>query len=443
MDHRTTLRKRTAITALVLTAALGLTACSSNGSSPSSTGSASGDASTGGSIDVVTRWASGSPEAEAQKRVFDAFTAKTGIKLNVTDGLETIDDQVENAVAAGKSPDLVIVNLFDKTLGWLDGGVTVSADNYLKDWGLSDQMKPQATDEWRVGSTSDGKLQGLPFSGFSWPVWYNTDLLKKAGIATVPQTTDELIADAAKLRAKGIGPVVVGGNDWSGQKLFYQIVQSFTAAADMQKVMQDGGYCSTKSVMDGIDLFTKLRDAGVFVDHVAGLTADDMYASYYAEKSAIMPAGSWAYAGAIDSGNQVAQHTSLGGFPLPAGSVFDKPTAFQGFTGVGFMITKQGAEKGHIEKVEQLVKAFYEPANVGDFVKTASILPPVTGDFSSYAANPLLAQSLKLDDSVDYAVLPDVWIGSASDPIIQVLTGAYGKSTPQQICSGLDSATKG
>ena len=44
---------------------------------------------------------------------------------------------------------------------------------------------------------------------------------------------------------------------------------------------------------------------------------------------------------------------------------------------------------------------------------------------------------------MDYAVLPDVWIGSASDRIIQVLTGAYGKSTPQQICAGLDTATKG
>ncbi|QAY62788.1 extracellular solute-binding protein [Xylanimonas allomyrinae] len=434
MHHRISQRARAA-TAAIAIATLALTACST------STGSGSDDASDGGSIDVVTRWASGSPEAAVQKRVFDAFTAETGIKLNVTEGLENIDDQVETAVAAGKSPDLVIVNLFDKTLGWLDAGVTVAADQYVEDWGLADTLKPDALKAWRVGGTDDGELQGLPFSGFSWPVWYNTDLLTSAGVDEIPQTTDDLIAAAAKLRSAGIGPLVVGGSDWTGQKLFYQIAQSFTDAAAMKTVMQKGGYCSTDSVMQGIELFTELRDGGVFVDNAAGLNSDDMYAQYYSQKAAIMSAGSWAYAGAVDAGTGVEKVTTLGGFPLPGGAAFDKPTAFQDFTGVGFMITKEGAQPGHIEKVRQLIEALYTEANVGDFVQTTSLLPSVTGDFTAFAANPLLAQSLKLDQSVSIAVLPDVWIGSASDPIIQVLTSAYGSSSAQQICQGLDDAT--
>ncbi len=436
MDHhRSTARALAGAAALTLGGVLALTACSGSGTS-------SGDGSAGGgSIDVVTRWASGSPEAEAQKRVLDAFTAKTGIEVNLTDGLENIDDQVENAVAAGKSPDLVIVNLYDKTLAWLDAGVTVAADDYLEEWGLADRMKEQALDEWRVGGSADGELQGLPFSGFSWPIWFNTQLLADAGVTEVPTTTDELVDSAGKLRDAGIQPLIVGGNDWTGQKLFYQIVQSFTDTDTMTGVMQEGGYCSTPSVLEGIDLFTQLRDARVFVDNVAGFTADDMYATYYAEKAAMMPAGSWAYAGAADAGTSVVENTQLGGFPLPDGSVFDRPTAFQGFTGVGFMITKSGAESDKIDDVRQLVQAFYEDESVGDFVKTASILPPVTGDFSASATNPLLAQSLGLDEVVDYAVLPDVWIGAASDPIIQVLTLAYGDASAQDICSGLDQAT--
>jgi len=435
MDHRSLPRAVRAVAAFAIGAlvlAPTLTACGSDDAE-----------SGGGSIDVVTRWTSGNSAAAAQKRVFDAFTAETGITINVTEGLETIDDQVENAVAAGKSPDLVIVNLFDKTLGWLDAGVTVPADDYVKDWGLADRMKPDALDEWRVGGVAGGELQGLPFSGFSWPLWYNTELLTKAGVTEIPKTTDDLLAAARKLRAAGIGPVAVGGNDWTGQKLFYQVAQSFTDAATMQKVMKEGGYCATPSVVQGIELFTTLRDGGVFVDNAAGLIADDMYASYYSGQSAIMSAGSWAYTESAASGTGIEKKTTLGGFPVPSGSTFQKPTAYQGFTGVGFMITKQGAEPDHIDKVRQLVTKFYAEATVGDFVKDASILPPVTGDFAASATDPLLAQSLKLDAAVDYAVVPDVWIGSASDPIIQVLTGAYGKSTPQQICAGLDTATKG
>lgn len=417
--------------------AVSLAGCSSGGTSNNNASTSSN------SLNVVTRWASGSPEAEAQGRILDAFTASTGITLNMTEGLETIDDQVETMVAAGKAPDLVIVNLFDKTLSWLDAGVTVAADQYLENWGLASKIKTQAIDEWRVGSVSSGQLQGLPYSGFSWPVWWNTDLLAQAGVTSIPTTTDQLKDAAAKLRAAGIGPVVVGGNDWTGQKLFYQIAESFTSPAAMEKVMTDGGYCDTSTVMDGINLFVNLRDSGVFVDNVAGMNADDMYATYYSEKAAVMSAGSWAYAGAVEAATGVEDRTQLGGFPIPAASMFAKPSSYQGFTGVGFMITKQGAADDKIDMVRQLVQAFYDDANVGDFVKTASILPPTLSDFTSYATNPLLAQSMKLDSVVSYAVLPDVWIGAASDPIIQVLTGAYGKSTADQICAGLDQATKG
>lgn len=433
MDHRTRPRAVRAVAAFVVSAlALSLAACGSSGSAGSSD-----------SIDVVTRWSAGNSAAAAQGRLFKAFTDKTGIKVNATDGLETIDDQVENAVAAGKSPDLVIVNLFDKTLGWLDAGVTVPVDSYVKQWGLQDKLKPAALDEWRVGGKPDGKLQGLPFSGFSWPMWYNTDLLKKAGVDKIPATTDELIDAAKKLRAAGIQPLTVGGNDWTGQKLFYQIAESYTDAATMQKVMKSGGYCATPSVLDGIKLFTRLRDAGVFADDAAGLIADGMYASYYSGKSAMMSAGSWAYTEAKGSGTGVEKHTTLAGLPVPSNSTFSKPTAFQGFTGVGFMITKRGAQPDRIDKVRQLITQFYADPTVGDFVKDASILPPTSGDFGSYATDPLLSQSLHLDTAVDYAVVPDVWIGSASDRIIQVLTGAYGKADPQKICAGLDSATKG
>ncbi|MEU3980525.1 extracellular solute-binding protein [Streptomyces sp. NPDC026672] len=437
MNHRTRPRALRVMAVSVVSAlALGLGGCGTGGDQAGDTGASD-------SIDVVTRWSAGNTAAAAQADTFKAFTRKTGVRVNATDGLETIDDQVENAVAAGKSPDVVIVNLYDKTLGWLDAGVTVPVDDYVEEWGLADRLKPAALDEWRVGGKPGGRLQGLPFSGFSWPVWYNTDLLEKAGVDKIPATTDELVDAAAKLRAKGVQPLTVGGNDWSGQKLFYQIAESYTDAATMEKVMQGGGYCATPSVMRGIKLFTRLRDAGVFADDSAGLNADAMYAAFYSGKAAMMSAGSWAYTEAKGSRTGIETHTTLAGLPVPSGSTFKKPTAFQGFTGVGFMITKRGASKDRIGNVRKFITSFYQDATVGRFVKDASILPPTDGDFSAYATDPLLSQSLKLDTSVDYAVVPDVWIGAASDPVIQVLTGAYGTSSPDKICKGLDDATKG
>lgn len=191
MDHRTRPWAVRVIAGSVVSAlALALGGCGTSGDAESGTGSSN-------SIDVVTRWSVSNTAAAAQSRVFKAFTKETGVKVNATDGLETIDDQVENAVAVSKSPDVVIVNLYDKTLGWQDAYVTVPVDDYLREWGLADKMKPSALDEWRVGGKPEGKLQGLPFSGFTWPVWYNTDLLKTVSVDQIPTTTDELI-DASR-----------------------------------------------------------------------------------------------------------------------------------------------------------------------------------------------------------------------------------------------------
>lgn len=143
--------------------------------------------------------------------------------------------------------------------------------------------------------------------------------------------------------------------------------------------MRSGGYCATPSVMRGIKLFTQLRDGGVFADNAAGLNSDAMYAAYYSGKAAMMSAStSWAYTDAKKSDTGVETHTTLVSLPLPSGSTYKNPTAYQGFTGVGFMITKRGASKDRIDNVRKFITSFYTDATVGDFVKDsqASCRPP-------------------------------------------------------------------
>lgn len=424
-------------------ASLSLAACTTSGATANGANSAGSDAQ-GGSISVATRWTEGSPKGAILKDEIAQFTKDTGITVNLTSGGENIDVTVETAVAAGQAPDVVIVNLFDKTLGWLDKGVTVPVDDYLTKWGLDGTFKDVPLQQWRVGQQADGALRGFPYSGFTWPVWYNTDLLSKAGVDAVPTTTDELKAAAVKLRAAGIPPMIVGGNDWSGQKLFFQIIQSYMPAKEAQTVFSKGGYCANPDAMKGIQEFVDLRDAGVFVDNVAGFTASEMNNTYYSGGAAMMPAGSWAMSPAVaadkEGGTTTVKNTTLGGFPMPSdGGAYDKPLAYQGFTSGGFMLTPSGTSPGQIDKTEAFVKFFLNPDVVSNFVKNADSVPAIKGDFSASATNPLLASALALD-SVDYGVLPDVWVGSNSDPITQVTGLAFGDASAQDICGGLDHA---
>lgn len=429
-------RKSTAL-AITLAAGLGMSAC----------GGGSGEGGGDSALDdftVMSRWSTGTPEYEALQTQVAAFTDETGIDVEIIDGGEDIDVTFETAVAAGQSPDVIAVNLFDKSLGWLDAGVTVPTDDYVSEWGLEDKISAEALLQWRQGQAEDGELLGMPYSGFAWPVWFNTRLLADAGVDEVPTNTDELMAAVEALNGAGTPPMIVGGGDWSGQKLFFQTIQSYLAPEQAQTLFADGGYCDNAEAMKGIDLFVEMRDGGLFVDNVAGLTADDMNNTYFSEGAAMMPAGSWAFSPAVsadeESGAGVVEATQLGGLPVPDDSALGEPSIYRAFTGVGFMLTPTGAEDDRIEASRAFIEGFYTDETTADFVQKANLVPAVEGDFTGASENPLLSEALELE-SVSNAVLPDVWIGTASEALTQVSTLAYGGADAQKICSGLDSAS--
>jgi N,N'-diacetylchitobiose transport system substrate-binding protein len=63
-----------------------------------------------------------------------------------------------------------------------------------------------------------GKTYGVPYYAGSRVVTYRKDLFQKAGIAKLPATTAQYMADAKKLlaknTAKGFSPVYIAGTDW-------------------------------------------------------------------------------------------------------------------------------------------------------------------------------------------------------------------------------------
>ncbi|MEM9134255.1 MAG: ABC transporter substrate-binding protein [Actinomycetota bacterium] len=387
-------------------------------------------------IEVMTRWLEGEDTAAAFAAVAEKFTADTGIEVEIIgEGGEDLDVAYETALLGGAEPHLVVINLFDKTTGWLDAGAVVDVDPYIDEWGLRDSVNPEAVGEW---TTADGQVQGFPYSGFAWPFWYNTAALADAGIDGVPVTTDELIAAADALRDNGVAPVVVGGSDWSGQKLFMQVAQMYTGPQGISSLLQEGGFCASDQAMQGITLFSDLLEAGVFIDDVEGYTADLMNETFYTSGAAMMPAGSWAFG---DTPEDLIPNIELGGFPLPDGSAYEKPTVYQGFTGVGYMISPRGEEEA-IGALQTLITMLYAEENYSTFVP-ANIVPAIQLSDLSVASDPLLQLALasEYNDATDVALLMDVWVPPASnDGVGQAIALAYSGGSPDEVCAALDSA---
>lgn len=110
-------------------------------------------------------------------------------------------------------------NLLQKLQTDISGGsnsdISIIGTRWLLDFVKDDQAEPldgMMSPEFRDRFISvflkpgqiGGKIYGLPIAASARAMYYNKDLLAKAGITAPPATWDDLAADAAKLKAAGI-----------------------------------------------------------------------------------------------------------------------------------------------------------------------------------------------------------------------------------------------
>lgn len=386
---------------------------------------------------VMSTYSPSDPTGPAYAKAVEEFTAKTGIPVrNIFSGAVEMYNAYETSVLAGQEPDVLMINLYDKALDWTENGATIPVTDYLADWGLDKVINPAAIADW---TDAEGRVVAFPYRGFTWPIWYNTKVLNQVGVTEVPQTYDALIDAATKLRAAGIAPFAIGGSDWSGEKLLLQLIQLTIEPEETKALMAQGGYCDSPAAMKGIAEFIRLKDNGVFIDDAEGLTADNMYASFFQGQAAIMPAGSWAFSNAPA---EMVADISLGGFPLPEGSTYDKPVAYQAFTAGGFWITKNSEKR--IEDFRAFVEHMYSPEVAARFVATAGDVPVVNlpNLADSLASQPLLLQAVNdTPQRAEYGVFPDFFVpGSKTQSLINATSRAFAPdATADSICAALDA----
>ncbi|MEU6842133.1 ABC transporter substrate-binding protein [Streptomyces sp. NPDC046716] len=375
------------------------------------------------------------PGSPTYLAALDRFRKETGLKVrNLVNG-DDLAQVYETSRLARKEPDVVMVNLYDKTLAWTDVGATVDVKGYLDDWGLRERVRDVALDAW---TDAKGRLRAFPYFATNWPVAFNRSLLDRAGVGRIPTTGDELIGAARKLRGKNLSPVTVGGNDWTGQKLLAQVIQTFLSQDEARHVYTTGDF-SGRNARRGIEYFVELRDAGVFTDKAQGLTSDTMTTQFNTQSAAMQSAMSSALAKVPDA---VARHTDVGGWPLAPGAAHDKPTIIRTYTLIGFWISPNGTKK--IDAVEKFLKFFYREDTVARFIKEAGRDMALRSDAVS-TGFPLVAAAQRLGGDVSEVLLPDVYVPpAASQPLITATSTSFTRGTSAaKVRSVLEAAYRG
>lgn len=132
--------------------------------------------------------------------VFDTFDEMYGDQVNLevignsyADTLNTLLVQA----AAGNGPDLAMVKV-----EWIPQLMELDCIAPLQDY-ISDEALADFNQSSLSVLTVDGNLMALPFFTQGYAMFYNKDLLEKAGVTELPKTFDELLEAADKVAALG------------------------------------------------------------------------------------------------------------------------------------------------------------------------------------------------------------------------------------------------
>lgn len=246
-------------------------------------------------------------EQTAWDELLAPFEKEHGVDVNVTiTPWSSYEEKYLTGVSSGNGPDLGY--MYTEMMGdYIKQGGIVPFDGYLKS---DETAQYNYLDQGKV----DGKQYALPFVvGAARLTYVNMDILKDSGVAEVPQTWDEYLSAAAKIKAAGH---VVTTQPW-GSPDRGMLSESFIPLlwqAGGELFSADGSKTAFNSPegLEAAQFIKTLLDDGYMDSNVSGLTADETRQQFIDGKVAFLAdAQSWASSNLTDAGFEVGVVNSL------------------------------------------------------------------------------------------------------------------------------------
>ncbi|MDX6249650.1 MAG: raffinose/stachyose/melibiose transport system substrate-binding protein [Kribbellaceae bacterium] len=257
-------------------------------------GSDSGGGTTSGGKAVVRMWSWYGDQQDQFPKLIQKFEAAHS-NIKIENRIFGTPDQylpaLQAAVAGGDVPEIFAPHTRALTYG--TGGISADlkkdlGDDFLKDFFDS------ANQEY----TLDGKQYAIGWMAQTFGLFYNPDMLKKAGVPEDGiETWDDLIAAAAKIRAIGKHGVAISCNPTTSSLDFFlplltQVADDPTFYLKLDQ-LKDGLTYEDPKVVQALELNQKIVKGGVFQPGTTGTSGDQVPQIFYTEKSAMLFNGSW------------------------------------------------------------------------------------------------------------------------------------------------------
>ncbi|MEV6007827.1 ABC transporter substrate-binding protein [Streptomyces sp. NPDC051976] len=397
---------RTASIALALTSALVTSACATTSDS----------ASGGKSFTYWSMWTQTEPQAKVLQRSIDAFTAKTGIKVNVQWQGRKVLDKVGPALLAGNAPDLVD-QTFDQMLPTLaatgqardlTGVLGMDTGEHRK---VSDVIPAKLRDILPAGK--DGTPWMIPYEAITVSLFYNSTAI--AGPA--PKTFDDLLALCRQAKATGKACIGTDGDaSWATTYWFDYLLNRNGGSLPALAADKSGAAWKNPVVLKTAHQIEQLVKGGYLIPGYDATKYPEQQNNWATGKSLFFLMGSWLPSETSTFAPQGFQYHSVN-FPSTGDTAKDAVDVIP----LGFAVPKKGK---NAEAAEKFIAFFLQRSQISGISTTAGNITPRT-DTQAPASLADAAQSLNqsqtrlpfdnlspdYEDKVLNPVFTDLWFG--------------------------------
>jgi raffinose/stachyose/melibiose transport system substrate-binding protein len=244
----------------------------------------------------------------SQTAVITALNAKfeaahPGVKINRTG--RTFDDlsmTLKLTLSSGDGPVITKANQGAQEMGsMVKQKLLLPVDDYIKKYGWDKKQSDSvlARDRWSdKGEFGVGPTYGISGLGEMVGLYYNSKLLKEAGIDAPPAALEDLVKDVDALKAKGTPAFMMGTvKGHMSLHMFAALSQAMIGSAD-RKGLDDlvygrGGSWNTPYNLAAVKQVQDWATGGAFNDGYQGVSDDDAAQLFASGQGAFLLTGTW------------------------------------------------------------------------------------------------------------------------------------------------------
>ncbi len=230
---------------------------------PADTAAAETPAGEGGSLVYWSMWESTEPQGQAIQEAVDAFTAETGIKVDVQfKGRTGIREGLQPALDAGTN-----IDMFDEDIDRVNG---VWGDYLLDLEELAKANDYEATANAGLMAAcrevGGGTLKSIPYQPNVFAFFYNQAIFDEAGVTAAPATWEELDAACQKIKDAGYTPIT--DDDAYITCLFGYHMSRLVGEARTEEIVKNGEW-DDPAVLKTAEAFADFAAKGYFSETIA------------------------------------------------------------------------------------------------------------------------------------------------------------------------------